>query len=506
MSRFVIGALRAGHYGATEQLAEALPAAGETVDILFDTSGAGPWFYAILDEPVKYRTAAGEDQDAAGPYTWVTDLVFRPHTVGEQPSFGMRAFAVDLAVVLDPYMRETAIVDLDHIDFIAVVEIDDADHEPPGAAEDQPDPPADVPIEPPAAFGPRAIGSQTALPEVPEADFPPEVAFPEPEFPAREVEIPELAEIPEPDFPSAPDDLIEDPFFPPPVPAAPARPPLLLPELADPEPARPNPSAATVTSQPEPAGARGRPSERAAQVDKVIAQAEAAAGTARPAQAPRKTSSPPTVDPTPTRDRKPLVAAGVATALLVLGGWGFSALQSRPGATDSTEGQADSTTSATSSESVTPSSRPPSPAPRPEDFAKVTRVLPPGYPPDSCRPATTVEDGGVATMACGRNDDLGGPPSGLYTVFPDSVALTGAFDRAVAASQQVNCPGNIQSPGPWRRNASPQQIAGTLFCGTRGQDPVIIWSDTERMLLSTVQGRPEGPTLDALYPWWTQHS
>ena len=37
--------------------------------------------------------------------------------------------ANDLAVVLDPAMRDFAVVDLDGIDFIAVVEIDDADEQ-----------------------------------------------------------------------------------------------------------------------------------------------------------------------------------------------------------------------------------------------------------------------------------------------------------------------------------------------------------------------------------------
>lgn len=169
-------------------------------------------------------------------------------------------------------------------------------------------------------------------------------------------------------------------------------------------------------------------------MEKLIAEAEASVNTPRPAPAP-ETSSPITVDPTPTRS-KPLVAAGVAATVLILGGgWGFSALQSRPDKADSTEGQADSTTQGTSSGSSTSSNRPPAAAPRPEDFAKVTRVLPPGYPPDSCLPAQTIEDGGVATLTCGRNDDQGGPPSATYTVFPDPAALSAAF-------------GQIRSPAP----------------------------------------------------------
>ena len=39
-----------------------------------------------------------------------------------------------------------------------------------------------------------------------------------------------------------------------------------------------------------------------------------------------------------------------------------------------------------------------------------------------------------------------------------------AFGAVVGDMQVVNCPGNIQSPGAWRRNATPQLVSGTLVC------------------------------------------
>jgi hypothetical protein len=241
-------------------------------------------------------------------------------------------------------------------------------------------------------------------------------------------------------------------------------------------------------------------------VQDLIAQAEATVDKQRPQPAPTirtPSRSPITVEPANPRNKGPLVAAAVAAGLLVLGVWGFSALQSRSSDSESVEPQAASSTTASSSSTRSTPTKPP---PRPEDFAKVTRVLPPGYPPDTCLPAATTEAGGIATLTCGRNTDAGGPLTGLYTVFPDRTALNDAFDRAVAASEQLICPGNIQSPGPWRRNATPEKTAGILFCGNRDQKPVIVWSDTERLLLSTVQSPGGGPELDALYAWWTQHS
>jgi len=38
------------------------------------------------------------------------------------------------------------------------------------------------------------------------------------------------------------------------------------------------------------------------------------------------------------------------------------------------------------------------------------------------------------------------------------------FDDPLRGSTIVTRPGNIQSPGPWRRNATPQQVSGTLVC------------------------------------------
>ena len=504
MSRFIIGALSAGHHGATDQLAAALPLAGETVDILDDTAGAGPWFYAALDEPLKYRTPAGEDQDDAGAFNWITEVVFRAHNPGEQPSFGMRAFPVDLAVVLDPYMRESAVVDLDRIDFIAVVEIDDADHEPP-ADIPAPDDAADDDVPGPPIIPAAEFDSPPQL--QPAADFPQEVEFPAADFP-QEVEFPaadfpQEPDVPETEFVSRPDDFNEPPAFP-----APRAMPISAepgPESEfQPEPVEPPP----YTPPAPPAAPRRTPAlPRSAQVEDLIAQAEATIDRPRPqpASSARTSARPPiAVEPASPRNKGPLVAAGVAAGLLALGVWGFSALQSRSNDSETVEPQASSSTSTASSSSTR--STPTPPPPRPEDFAKVTRVLPPGYPPDTCLPAAATETGGIATLTCGRNADPGGPMTGLYTVFPDRTALNDAFDRAVGASEQLICPGNIQSPGPWRRNATPEKTAGILFCGTRDQKPVIVWSDTERLLLSTVQSTGDGPTLEALYAWWTQHS
>ncbi len=137
--------------------------------------------------------------------------------------------------------------------------------------------------------------------------------------------------------------------------------------------------------------------------------------------------------------------------------------------------------------------------------ANLVRMLPPGYPPGACRPADP-QQGAVATVTCGGNVDPGGPPSATYLLLRDRPALDAAFAAAVRSDAVVTCPGNIQSPGPWRRNATPQKVSGTLVCGVQDSVPTLAWTDTERMLVGVVRSESPVPTLDQLYQWWSNHS
>ena len=140
-----------------------------------------------------------------------------------------------------------------------------------------------------------------------------------------------------------------------------------------------------------------------------------------------------------------------------------------------------------------------------EAQAKLLSFLPPGYPSNSCAqvPPPT---GAVARVDCTQNGDADGPPSATYTLVRDSAGLQAAFDDVVHAGSVVTCPGNIQSPGPWRRNATPQQISGTLVCGVLQNRPTLAWTDDVALLLGVVRADDKGPTLDRLYAWWSSHS
>ncbi|CAN5535016.1 hypothetical protein BH09ACT8_BH09ACT8_29260 [soil metagenome] len=137
--------------------------------------------------------------------------------------------------------------------------------------------------------------------------------------------------------------------------------------------------------------------------------------------------------------------------------------------------------------------------------ARLMALLPKGYPAGSCAPVDPPK-GAVAQVECGANADPGGPSSATYTVVGDRATLKSMFDGVVGGNAKVNCPGNLQSPGPWRRNATPDRVSGTLFCGLQKGHATVAWTDDAKLLLADVSSDPPGPNLDQLYAWWSMHS
>lgn len=203
--------------------------------------------------------------------------------------------------------------------------------------------------------------------------------------------------------------------------------------------------------------------------------------------------APLTVNPRPVApDRKPVLLLGAAALvlLLVIGGLAIW-LTRRSG--DDTDAPAAATPTTTGESSDD------------ERMHRLLDTLPAGYPPDRCHGLDAPADA-LAKVDCGRNTDPGGPVSATYTVATDKAALTEAFDQTVRGLRVVNCPNNIQSPGPWRRNATPQQSAGMLVCGFDQDRPTVAWSTDSALLLSVVHGDAAGPDLPQLYAWWSTHS
>jgi hypothetical protein len=190
----------------------------------------------------------------------------------------------------------------------------------------------------------------------------------------------------------------------------------------------------------------------------------------------------------------PLIATAAVVAVVLIGGAIF--WFTRPSSDDAEPTAAAPPSPATSSATATAND---------EDEAQLKRLLPRGYAADACEGADPAE-AALAQLNCAANTDPDGPVSATYTLMPDRAALDTAFNATIAEAQRVNCPGNIQSPGPWRRNAAPQTVAGTLFCGLRDGQPTVVWTDDAKLTLNAVRSAPGGPTFPALYAWWSSHS
>jgi hypothetical protein len=109
-------------------------------------------------------------------------------------------------------------------------------------------------------------------------------------------------------------------------------------------------------------------------------------------------------------------------------------------------------------------------------------------------------------VTCGQSIDAGGPTSATFTLLKDNSALAATFAGIVQGLQIVNCPGNIESPGPWRRNATPDRSSGTLVCALHDGVPTIAWTIDDELLVSAVQAGQHDSALDDLYRWWTAQS
>lgn len=133
--------------------------------------------------------------------------------------------------------------------------------------------------------------------------------------------------------------------------------------------------------------------------------------------------------------------------------------------------------------------------------------LPPGYPPAACIP---IDEPGPAltAAACGPHPALADPTAAHYTLYASIADLDAAFAEALAHSTAQPCPGGYQSPGAWRRKATPGSAAGTLFCGIdQTGRPVLVWTTASTRVLAVIRSEtPRSPSLPQLYTWWSGHS
>ena len=149
-------------------------------------------------------------------------------------------------------------------------------------------------------------------------------------------------------------------------------------------------------------------------------------------------------------------------------------------------------------------SQAPSTAGSAED-SRLRGLIPAGFTGADCRPEPR-PPGTAAHLACGPNADPGGPASSSFLLAERDTDLQPLLTSALDGAQVVTCPGRIQSPGPWRRNATPTQVAGTLICATLGSRATVAWTTDATDLVSVTRAGDNGPTLPQLYTWWATHS
>lgn len=147
---------------------------------------------------------------------------------------------------------------------------------------------------------------------------------------------------------------------------------------------------------------------------------------------------------------------------------------------------------------------PPSAAAPSGDQARLISLLPPGYLPGTCTPATP-ESGSVwvhavAMVTCGQNTQPGGPSRATYGLFGTPEELKRAFGDDIGNVSLLNCPGEGRSPVSWHYDETPNDMAGLIACGTYSNHPNVIWSNDARLMLSDVTGDPA--TVEDLHTWW----
>ena len=99
-----------------------------------------------------------------------------------------------------------------------------------------------------------------------------------------------------------------------------------------------------------------------------------------------------------------------------------------------------------------------------------------------------------------------GPTVARYSLFATDIALQNAFDASVKGDDQISlCPGAGAAPDTWFHNATPNEVAGSIACGTYRNNAVLAWTNKATLVLANVQGGPQGPTVDQLFNWWGSH-
>jgi serine/threonine-protein kinase len=131
-------------------------------------------------------------------------------------------------------------------------------------------------------------------------------------------------------------------------------------------------------------------------------------------------------------------------------------------------------------------------------------LIPAGYPRSVCVPSSPPAAGALATIDCRQSTQPGGPAAARYSLFANAGDLNVHFDESIKLNDELlPCPGsNADSPTSWNYNATPDQVAGRVACGTYKGSADVMWTQDKDLMLADIQS----DNLDALHTWFLNYS
>lgn len=143
------------------------------------------------------------------------------------------------------------------------------------------------------------------------------------------------------------------------------------------------------------------------------------------------------------------------------------------------------------------------PPPQTESYdQQLMALLSKGHDSSNCQPVTPPAASALATVDCTQTTMPNGPAFTRYSLFGDKATLDAAFQEGIQVnSELLECPGSgIESPTTWHYTDTPDVVAGQIACGTYNDNPDVVWTKDDNLLLADAQG----PNLEDLHNWWLE--